>query len=214
MMIARASMSIAALALCASLVACSGGAGQASGETPSAATPSTAAPTPTRAGATPPAQGSDSPEGDEPVVKVERAGHSGPPSVTAEPADTDDDVTYDDGVRVRIDDVTFGTETAQGPGSFPDREYTRVTISLENRSDEPIDLSMSVLTLLDADGAPAERVYAAEAEVSDFGGTVAAGKTATAAYAFALPEEDTGEVTLVVDFDGEHTSAVFRGGLD
>lgn len=71
-----------------------------------------------------------------------------------------------------------------------------------------------MLTVLDASGATAVRVYAAEAEVTDFAGTVAAGKSATATYAFALPVDARDEVTVVVDFDGDHTSAVFRGGLD
>ena len=58
------------------------------------------------------------------------------------------------------------------------------------------------------------RVYAAEAETVDLAGVLAAGESATAAYAFAVPADARDEVTLVVDFDGDHTSAIFRGGLD
>lgn len=210
MMIARVSMSIATLALCVSLVACTGGSEppSESGTTTSSATP---APEPT-ASSDPPGE-TEAPSADEPVAKVERAGHSGAPRVTADPADTSAAVSYDDGVRVSIDDVSFASETAQGPGSFPDREYARVTITIANDSADAIDLGTSVLTLIDESGATAVRVYAAEANAIDFAGTLAAGETASAAYAFAIPADARDEVTLVVDFDGDHSSAVFRGPL-
>lgn len=210
MMIARVSMSIATLALCVSLVACTGGSEppSESGTTTSSATP---APEPT-ASSDPPGE-TEAPSADEPVAKVERAGHSGAPRVTADPADTSAPVSYDDGVRVSIDDVSFASETAQGPGSFPDREYARVTITIANDSADAIDLGTSVLTLIDESGATAVRVYAAEANAIDFAGTLAAGETASAAYAFAIPADARDEVTLVVDFDGDHSSAVFRGPL-
>lgn len=211
MVIARTCMSIAALALCVSLVACSGGAEPPSGGEPTATSSATPAPEATAGSA--PSANSGSSDPDEPVAKIERAGHSGTPTVKADPADTADPVTYDDGVTVRIDDVTFSKETAQGPGSFPDREYARLTMTIDNDSSEAIDLGTSVLTLLDAGGTAAVRVYAAEAKTIDFAGTLAAGKSATATYAFAIPSDARDEITLVVDFDGDHTSAVFRGGL-
>lgn len=212
MVIARTCMSIAALALCVSLVACSGSSEPPSGTESTTTSSATSAPDPT-AGADAPG-GSEGPSADEPVAKIERAGHSGAPSVKADPADISDAVSYDDGVSVTIDDVSFAAETSQGPGSFPDREYARLTITVDNDSSEAIDLGTSVLTLLDASGTAAVRVYAAEAEATDFAGVLAAGRSATAAYAFAIPADARDEVTLVVDFDGDHTSAVFRGGLD
>lgn len=212
MVIARTCMSIAALALCVSLVACSGTGEPASEADPTSSSSATPAPDPT-ASSTPSANsGATAP--DEPVAKIERAGHSDAPTVTADAADTSDAVSYGDGVSVSIDDVSSGKETSQGPGSFPGREYARLTITIDNGSSEAIDLGTSVLTVLDAKGATAVRVYAAEAKATDFAGTVAAGKSATATYAFAIPEDARDEVTVVVDFDGDHTSAVFHGGLD
>lgn len=212
MVIARTRMSIAALALCVSLVACSGTSVPPSGEGPTA-TPSATSTAQPSAGVEAPSE-FDGASPDEPVAKIERSGRSDPPSVKAAPADISDPVSYDDGVSVAIDDITFAAETAQGPGSFPDREYARLTITVDNGSSHAIDLGTSVLTLLDADGATAVRVYAAEADTIDLAGVLAAGETATAAYAFAIPADARDEVTLVVDFDGDHTSAVFRGGLD
>ena len=57
----------------------------------------------------------------------------------------------------------------------------------------------------------AERVYAADSGAIDFGGQLAPGADATARYAFAVPTKQLGDVRLVVDFDGTHTSAEFDG---
>jgi len=214
MSIARACISLATIALCATLVACSGGTQPQSGAEPT--TSSSAAPTPqptADAGATAEPGTTPVTTPDQPVAKVERPGSSGTPTVSAKPADTSASVTYDDKVALRIDEVSFAKETSQGPGAFTDREYARLTITFDNGSSAPIDLGTSVLTMLDASGAPVTPVYAAEAEVSDFSGTVAPGTSTTATYAFALPANARGQVTLVIDFDGAHTSAVFRGGL-
>lgn len=213
MMIARTSMSIATLALCVSLVACSSTGEPASGADPTA-TSSSSSPAPDPTAGSSPSANSGSTDPDSPIAKIERAGQSTAPTVKAEPADTTGAVSYSDGVTVRIDEVSFGKETAQGPGSFPDREYARLTITIDNGSSDAIDLGTAVLTLLDAADATAVRVYAAEAEVTDFSGMLAAGDSATATYAYALPADARDTVTVVVDFDGHHSSAVFRGGLD
>jgi len=147
------------------------------------------------------------------VPKVGRDGKAVTPSVSAKPAPTTGTVGYSDGVTLKITQVTFAAESAKGPGSFPGREYARITLSLKNGSDEPIDLATAVPTLLDGSGAALPKVYAAEAEVVDFSGILAPGKTATAVYAFAVPSDARSNVTLVVDFDPVHTSAVFRGEL-
>jgi hypothetical protein len=120
-------------------------------------------------------------------------------------------VTYPDGVSVRIADVSFAEETSQGPGAFPGREYARLELELSNDSDESIDLGTAVLTVLDASGTPVAPVYAEEAQVRDFSGTLRPGQKASAVYAFAAAKGSP--ITLVVDFDALHTSAVFRGEL-
>src|SRR5690606_29293144 len=120
---------------------------------------------------------------------------------------------YSDGVEVRITGAEFAEETAEGPGAFTGREYARLSITLSNGSDSAIDLNTAVLTLLDADSDEAVKVYAAEAKTKDFSGTLKPGDAAKGVYAFAVPEDARDAVTLVVDFDARHTSAVFRGGL-
>ena len=151
---------------------------------------------------------------DQPVPKVGRPGAPAEPAQSADPGSTAEAVTYPDGVTVRITEIAFGEETGQGPGSFPGRDYARLTLELANGSADAIDLNTSVLTVLDKDDSRVPPVYADEAQVRDFAGDLAAGETATAVYAFAIPDESHSQITLVVDFDAGHTSAVFRGGLN
>lgn len=213
MRIVRASATIAALALCVGLTACTAAqstgtdgapAPSATGSTSPTTDPTTIGPAPT---------GSADVDADQPVPKVGRQGDTTTPTVSAKPAPPTGTVGYSDGVTLKITEVTFAAETAEGPGSFPGREYARITLTLTNGSSKPIDLGTVVPTLLNADGAALPKVYAAEANVTDFSGIVAPGKTAKGVYAFAVPADARDDVVLVVDFDAAHTSAVFRGEL-
>jgi hypothetical protein len=174
---------------------------------------STSAPSESPEGSPAPSTTSAAADPDQPIAKVVRDGKASKPTQTAEPASTSGAVSYKDSVKVEIADVSFDEETAKGPGNFPGREYARLTVTITNGSDDAIDLGTAVLTLLDADGAPLTKVYAADAETVDFAGSLKPGKTAKAYYAFAVPADARSEITLVVDFDAVHTSAVFRGGL-
>ena len=140
-------------------------------------------------------------------------GSTATPTVSTKPVDTDASVKYDDGVKLRIRDVSFAKETDQGPGAFPGREYAVLTLSITNGSREPISLNTVVVTVLDKNGDAVAPVYASTAKVQDFAGTLKLGATAKARYAFAVPKSSRSKVTVVVDFDDIHTSAVFRGGL-
>jgi hypothetical protein len=112
-----------------------------------------------------------------------------------------------------ITDVAFGKETEKGPGAFPGREYAILTLEVENASDKALSMQTVVITVLDSSGDSVSPVYVAKAKVQDFSGTLKPGKTAKARYAFAVPKKSRSKVTVVVDFDGVHTSAVFRGKL-
>ncbi|WP_203581839.1 hypothetical protein [Microbacterium hibisci] len=221
--LSRRLAAIAATSLCIGLAACAAAPGADDTRPMTSASP---APAPTTSPLAPdvePAPGTEpgsradadsSADPDQPVPKVGRPGAPVEPAQSAEPGSTTEAVTYPDGVTVRIAEVSFGEETAQGPGSFPGRGYARLTLELANGSPDTIDLGTSVLTVLDRDDSRVQPVYANDARVRDFAGTLASGETATAVYAFAIPEESHSQITLVVDFDAGHTSAVFRGGLN
>jgi len=149
----------------------------------------------------------------QPVPKVQRSGGAAP-SITSKPSDTDGTVKYSDGVTLKINDVKFAKETKEGPGRFPGRAYAVLSLEIENGSKQTVPLDTVVVTVLDKSNKPVSSVYVEEAKVSDFSGDLAPGKSAKANYAFALPASSRSKVTVVIDFDGTHTSAVFRGGLD
>ena len=108
----------------------------------------------------------------------------------------------------RLSEPAYGTHSA-GTDSRP----TGSSQEILNGGKEPIDLDTTVVTVLDAEDQQIAPVYVEEADVADFAGKVKPGKTAKARYAFAVPKASRSQVTVVVDFDGVHTSAVFRGGL-
>ena len=166
---------------------------------PSSLAPSTTAPEPTSS--------------ERPVPKVGRSSGPATPTVSAEPAKVDGTVRYGDGVSLQVLSVDFAKETKKGPGSFPGRAYAVLDLQIANESERDLSLDTVVVTVLDRSDQPVAPVYTDEAEVSDFAGALKAGRTETARYAFAVPASSRSKVTVVVDFDGVHTSAVFRGKL-
>lgn len=155
---------------------------------------------------------SSKPDDVEPLPKVQRS-DAAEPTITATPADIEEEVAYPDGVTLRIVDVEFGEETKEGPGRFPGREFAIFDVEVDNGGERALDMNTTVISVLDSDGEQAAPVYVEDADVADFAGTVQPGKSAKARYAFAVPKNSRSEVTVVVDFDGVHTSAVFRGEL-
>lgn len=148
-----------------------------------------------------------------PVPKVQRSDSASQPTISASPVRIKEEVAYDDGVVLQIEDIQFGEETKEGPGRFPGRAYAILSLEIVNGGKQPIELNTTVVTVLDAEDQEIAPVYVEDAEVADFSGQVQPGKTSQARYAFAVALESRSQVTVVVDFDGVHTSAVFRGEL-
>lgn len=144
------------------------------------------------------------------MAPVIRGGTRPHPALTARPEPFAKPVTYPDGLQLRVTGITQGMVTAQGPGSFPGQPTTTFSVTLTNRSKKPVTLNQVVATA--TYGMPARLarpVY--DAASQDFGGTVRPGASARAVYAFSIPSGDLGRVTVIVDFDGTHTAATFRG---
>jgi hypothetical protein len=120
-------------------------------------------------------------------------------------------VKYSDGVWLRIDRLRHGVEQEHGPGSFPERPNTAISLSLHNGSSSTIDLTQVVVTA--TYGSPA-RVASAVYEdpaAQDFRSRVQPGGSASATYVFAIPPEQLDNVGLTVDFDGIHIATTFAG---
>lgn len=120
-------------------------------------------------------------------------------------------VKYSDGVLLRFDGLRHAVEQAEGTGAFPGRAHTAFTLSVINRSSQPVDLTQVAVTA--TYGSPARiapAVYDGSA-VRDFGTRVPPGGSASATYAFAIPPDDVSRVGLTVDFDNRHAAARFVG---
>ena len=152
-----------------------------------------------------------------PIAKTVREGGPAQPSITpgAPSHAFSDAAVYRDGVEVKIGKARGAVEEGHGPGVFAGREYVAFDVEIDNKANAPLDLSQVVVT---AHYGPSKQlappVYTASAETADFGTGLKPGEKASATYGFAIPKSDLGEVTLVVDFDGVHASAVYSGSVE
>jgi hypothetical protein len=203
------------------LMGCSGGS-DGSADRPGGASPETAgnsaAPTADTASPTSSTHTSTSEHpkasSTQPVPKVSRSGEPEMPTASAKPASVDGTVKYSDGVALKIVNIDWSKERLKGPGSFPGRPFAVLTLEIKNKSSESLSMQTVVVTVLDKDNQAVPPVYSQEAKARDFSGTLKSGETTRARYAFAIPKSSLSKVTVVVDFDGAHTSAVFRGKLE
>ncbi|HEX3815634.1 MAG TPA: hypothetical protein VHX59_22585 [Mycobacteriales bacterium] len=132
------------------------------------------------------------------------------PTVKAPPEPFDKPISYTDGLSLRITGIKQGKVTAQGPGDLPGQPTTTFSVTLKNASPKPVVLNQVVVTA--TYGTPAQLarpVY--DDTTQDFSGTVRKGQSAKAVYVFSVPTADLGNVTVLVDFDGLHAAATFRG---
>jgi hypothetical protein len=151
---------------------------------------------------------------EDPVLRtykpVLRAGRPPHPSVSADPKPFDRAVRYSDGLRLAVTRLVQGKVTGQGPGVFLGEPKTEIGLRMTNSSDRAVDLDQVVVTLVYGTERRTSRpVY--DDRARDFNGTLRPGRTATATYVFSVPRDDLDDVTMFVDFDGQHTVARFRG---
>ncbi len=144
---------------------------------------------------------------------VVRNGKRPSPSVAAPPGGFSkaEPVKYPDGVSVRVDHVERSVERGEGPGVFPGRPQTAVSMTLTNGSARAIDLTQVVVTTTyGIRPRVASPVYTHPA-AGDFYGVVQPGGTATATYVFAIPPGQAKTVRTMVDFDDVHAAAAITG---
>jgi len=147
-------------------------------------------------------------------VKVLRPGQPDKPTVTADSVSFSAPAKYGDNTVLTITKASKQVETGNGPGVFAGREFVKFDLELVNGSGQPINLnSVVVTTFYGGTKQLAAPVYTPSAQTADFSGDLAPGAKATASYGFAVPVSELGNVTMVVDFDGVHSSATFTGAV-
>lgn len=146
------------------------------------------------------------------MSKVLRDGKTPTPTVVAPASKFSEPVTYSDGVTLSVRKAVKDVEEGHGAGTFAGRELVVLDLEFRNGTKAAMKLDQVILTAFyGKERQLAPTVYAPNVDFSDFGGTLAAGKSAQARYAFAIPSAQLGAVTLVIDFDGAHASTVFTG---
>jgi hypothetical protein len=121
-------------------------------------------------------------------------------------------VTYPDKITVAISDIRYVKNRAEGPGELTGRNLTIFTLRFTNGSAQALDLN-KVRVVARYGKARTQASPTSYANINDFYGTVAPGKSRSASYAFELPTEGYGSVVLGVAFDEKRKTAVFAGSL-
>lgn len=119
---------------------------------------------------------------------------------------------YTDGVVLVAGEFSRGTVTSEGRGVITGAPFVVFDLALKNGSDTALDLSAVVVTMKYGPDAVAAAPVYDDVEAKDFSGTVEAGATQTATYAFQVPA-DVSVTDLYVDVDGTRFPAHFEGEL-
>jgi hypothetical protein len=120
-------------------------------------------------------------------------------------------VQYSDGVSLTVDHIAHGVEKAVGPGGFPGRARTALSMTIHNGSTHALDLNAVVVTTMYGSPARIAAPVYDDSSSSDFSGKLAAGRSASATYEFAIPSGRGARVVTMVDFDDVHLAARFSG---
>jgi hypothetical protein len=117
--------------------------------------------------------------------------------------------TYSDGVAARLVDIKAVTAAARLPGETAGRALAMI-VELTNTTAGVVSLDTVAVNLhVGTDGVRAARVQADSG--APFSGTLAAGASAQAVYAFSVPEDQRTVVTVTVGYSPEAGTAVFSG---
>lgn len=173
----------------------SAGAGATAAPAPTATTGSTAAPS---AAVADPSDGASLVPG--------QAGYTQPEST---PVALDDDQSAGD-VRVALGKITSTKGVADGPGEVSGPALV-VTVTLENTGSKAVDLSAASVTLSYGKDETPATTFASMDQAKSLPSSVAAGKSVTGSYVFAVPTGSQDDVTIDVIVTTDQPVAVFDG---
>jgi hypothetical protein len=140
---------------------------------------------------------------------------TGPTGIVDDPPPSRSAVALDaaaqvgDGVSASLVSLDAIEGTATGPGNIAGPAL-RITVRIENGTDEPVSLGGVVVDLASGrDLVPASPLD--DPSAAPFAGTVAPGEHADGVYVFTIPEEDRGSVTVSVGYQAGAPLMVFTG---
>lgn len=130
------------------------------------------------------------------------------PAQSRKPVDLDESSKAGNGVTARLRSVKAVTAEAKGPGEVSGPGLA-VTVVVQNGSEEPLALEQVVVTLEGEDGSPGNPM--SDRPAKPFTGRLAAGKSATGVYVFALAKDIREPVVIQVTLSGASPILVFEG---
>ncbi|UYG17427.1 DUF4352 domain-containing protein [Brachybacterium huguangmaarense] len=128
--------------------------------------------------------------------------------VPTESAALDKPVTFGTGATVSLTKIETITVEAKLPGETAG-PAVRVTVSVQNKGDESLDVNSAVVTLSADDGGYGVGTTAGDPHALQ--GSVEPGSTATGTYVFMLDPAKDREVTISVNYAAGDPIAVFTG---
>ena len=147
----------------------------------------------------------------QPVGRTGSAASSGKRVRATSASSFDAAVTWKDGIRLQVVGVEQGVTNGVGAGSSQGAPMTSFELSSTNSSTKPVELSAVLTAVYGGESKLVAQPVYAQAGASDFSGTVAPGKSATATYVYTIPTKQLGAVSLFVDIDGRHAIGSFTG---
>ncbi len=122
-------------------------------------------------------------------------------------------VQYQDGVSVSIA-VERYTPSTTATGTVPGQIAVKVTVTVNNTSSSDLDVSAATVDITCEQQPEASRITDAAGGIGEgLQGSVPAGQTLAADYAFSVTEADLARLVVEVTPNAEHAKAVFADAV-
>jgi hypothetical protein len=130
-------------------------------------------------------------------------------STTTTSAPLEDTASLDNGVEIRVTDVESVQGDAQGPGEIAG-PAVRVSIEVTNTSDEEVAMDLALVNVYyGEDKTPASALSGPG--LAPLTGSIPAGKSATGAYVFSVPENQREQLTVEFSYSTDAPTVIFSG---
>lgn len=121
-------------------------------------------------------------------------------------------VSYKDGLKVEISAIDHGKIGEFAIGGKPGGDQTTFTVRITNGSKEPFDATLVVPSATYGEAGTTAELVTDEKVGGGFTGKVLPGKSMSAPWAFAIPKQELGNVTLQVELAVlDKEPAIFTG---
>jgi hypothetical protein len=124
------------------------------------------------------------------------------------------ELKYATGIAVAVSNLQRFTKSQYAPGGQPGDKAVKFTVKITNRSDQVFDLTLvQVVVKAGVNGTQADQIFDVQKGISSFQGSIAPGRSASQAFAFAVAPEDLGTINIEVTPTFDLGPAIFEGSV-